>query len=204
MSNALTDLFGDIANVIRDKTGDSATMKPAEFPDKIDILSDTSIVTATADDVLEGKIFVDALGNKIVGSLVSGPTVKYTTGTVTGTGETMSIEHGLGVVPDIILLYSQTDLTSGTAKYIEYAFGLKSGSIFGYNIGSVVVRKNMTKSSTGTSTTRSLVRLNAGITSTTAFGGIYSTTSSTFSIGDGKDHYLYNSFKYAWLAIAVV
>lgn len=204
MSNALTDLFGDIANVIRDKTGDTTTMKPAEFPDKIDLLSDTSIVTATSEDVLEGKIFVDALGNKIDGSLVLGPTVKYTTGTVTGTGETMSIEHGLGVVPDIILLYSQTDLTGGTAKYIEYALGLKSGSIFGYNIGSVAVRKNMTKSSTGTSTTRSVVRLAAGITSTQAFGGIYNTTSSTFSIGDGKDNYLYNSFKYAWLAIAVV
>lgn len=35
MSNVLGTLFGDIANAIRVKTGDTATMKPAEFPDKI-------------------------------------------------------------------------------------------------------------------------------------------------------------------------
>lgn len=35
MSNVLGELFGDIANAIREKTGDTATMKPAEFPSKI-------------------------------------------------------------------------------------------------------------------------------------------------------------------------
>lgn len=33
--NALGTLFGDIASAIREKTGDTATMKPAEFPEKI-------------------------------------------------------------------------------------------------------------------------------------------------------------------------
>ena len=35
MANVLGTLFQDIANAIRGKTGDTATMKPAEFPDKI-------------------------------------------------------------------------------------------------------------------------------------------------------------------------
>lgn len=35
MANALKTLFGDIAAAIKEKTGDTATMKPAEFPAKI-------------------------------------------------------------------------------------------------------------------------------------------------------------------------
>lgn len=35
MANVLGELFGDIADAIREKTGDTATMKPAEFPAKI-------------------------------------------------------------------------------------------------------------------------------------------------------------------------
>lgn len=35
MANVLGKLFGDIADAIREKTGDTATMKPAEFPEKI-------------------------------------------------------------------------------------------------------------------------------------------------------------------------
>jgi len=35
MANVLGALFGDIANAIREKSGETATMKPVEFPDKI-------------------------------------------------------------------------------------------------------------------------------------------------------------------------
>ena len=35
MANALGTLFGDIATAISEKTGDTATMKPAQFPEKI-------------------------------------------------------------------------------------------------------------------------------------------------------------------------
>ena len=35
MGNVLGNLFGDIATAIREKTGDTASMKPAEFPAKI-------------------------------------------------------------------------------------------------------------------------------------------------------------------------
>lgn len=35
MGNVLGELFGDIAEAIREKTGDAGSMKPAEFPEKI-------------------------------------------------------------------------------------------------------------------------------------------------------------------------
>jgi hypothetical protein len=35
MANVLAELFQNTADAIREKTGDTGTMKPAEFPDKI-------------------------------------------------------------------------------------------------------------------------------------------------------------------------
>ncbi|MBQ8498093.1 MAG: hypothetical protein IJ489_11660, partial [Clostridia bacterium] len=35
MANALSELFQNTADAIREKTGETGTMKPAEFPDKI-------------------------------------------------------------------------------------------------------------------------------------------------------------------------
>ena len=57
MSNVLGELFGEIADAIRGKTGDTATMKPAEFPAKISGISvgggssaDVRYVTFMNDD----------------------------------------------------------------------------------------------------------------------------------------------------------
>lgn len=49
MANVLGTLFGDIANAIREKSGESGTMKPAEFPEKI-----SGISTGTNATILEG------------------------------------------------------------------------------------------------------------------------------------------------------
>lgn len=48
MSNVLGNLFGEIADAIREKTGGTGTMKPAEFPAEI-----ASIVTGGSDAVIE-------------------------------------------------------------------------------------------------------------------------------------------------------
>lgn len=45
MVNALNTLFQDIANAIRDKTGGTETMKPAEFPNKIAEIEGTGNAT---------------------------------------------------------------------------------------------------------------------------------------------------------------
>lgn len=42
MANVLGTLFGDIAKAIREKTGDTAKMKPAEFPEKISAIEGSS------------------------------------------------------------------------------------------------------------------------------------------------------------------
>jgi len=72
MANVLGELFGDIASAIREKTGEEGTMKPAQFPEKISSIetgADVSGVTATADDVLAGKIFVDSEGKEQYGNI---------------------------------------------------------------------------------------------------------------------------------------
>ena len=47
MANVLGTLFGNIASAIREKTGDTGTMKPAEFPDKIKEIEVGGGVTVT-------------------------------------------------------------------------------------------------------------------------------------------------------------
>jgi hypothetical protein len=43
MANVLDQLFSDIATAIRDKTGNTSTMKPADFPAQIrSIKADTA------------------------------------------------------------------------------------------------------------------------------------------------------------------
>ena len=77
MANALGTLFKDIANAIRGKTGNTATMKPADFPSAI-----AGIVT----------------GGAMTGTWIS----KH--GSFTATSEIQTVTHNLGVVPDIVII----------------------------------------------------------------------------------------------------
>lgn len=52
MANALKTLFLDIADAIRNKTGDTGTMKPADFPTKI-----SEIQTGTSDEALSNTLY---------------------------------------------------------------------------------------------------------------------------------------------------
>lgn len=72
MANVLGELFGSIADAIREKTGEEGTIKPARFPEKISGIgtgADVSAVTATASQVLEGAVFVDAQGDPVEGTM---------------------------------------------------------------------------------------------------------------------------------------
>lgn len=93
MANVLGTLFQNIADAIREKTGESGSMKPADFPAEI-----LSIVTG----IDEG----DGSAGESSGT-VSGATSKpmrYKSGRVYPHAGTITIQHGLGVEPDMILV----------------------------------------------------------------------------------------------------
>lgn len=79
MANVLGELFGSIADAIRDKTGETGTMKPSDFPQKI---------------------------HGIIGG--SSGTLTYTDGSFfSAEGGINTIEHNMGRIPDMIVVYVQ-------------------------------------------------------------------------------------------------
>ena len=91
MANALGTLFGDIASAIREKTGDTETMKPAEFPEKI-----AAIETGGGSGGLKGK---------------------HQSVTLKGTyGERVSVDFGF--TPGMILLYPDSNVNVSGSSYM--------------------------------------------------------------------------------------
>lgn len=66
MSNALGTLFGEIASAIREKTGDTATMKPAEFPTKISAIESGG--GGSGGEIIEG---VDPYYQKLAEAVIT-------------------------------------------------------------------------------------------------------------------------------------
>ena len=60
-----------LADAIRSKTGGQARLSPAEMAAQIGTIAATAKVTASAADVLEGKIIVDSDGNEVTGSMAN-------------------------------------------------------------------------------------------------------------------------------------
>lgn len=75
MANVLSELFGNIANAIRDKTGETGTMKPNDFP------------------------------SKILGIVASSATFTSKTARFTANGGAITVVHDMGTVPDILIVY---------------------------------------------------------------------------------------------------
>lgn len=91
MANVLGELFQDIADAIRGKTGEVALLKPNEFAAAID-----SIVVGSGDS--SGGTIVDGAGN-----------VKFASGrfdTTTAGVYRQTIEHGLGEIPDFVAVFA--------------------------------------------------------------------------------------------------
>lgn len=100
-NNVLGDLFQDIAEAIRYQTGGTETMKPMEFPDKI-----YEIVASGGDSSGGGSL-----------------ELSVATGTFTPTEKVMTVEHGMGIVPDIIAVFSDAAPVSMT---VNSAFGFST------------------------------------------------------------------------------
>lgn len=76
MANVLGTLFGDIANAIREKTGEAGTMKPNEFP------------------------------VKIAGIPCGNASFTFYTDSFYANGGEITVEHNIGVIPDILVVYT--------------------------------------------------------------------------------------------------
>ena len=87
MSNVLGNLFGEIANAIRAKTGGTDTMKPAEFP--------TQIAAIPTGGGTSGEI-------------------KYASGKFKATENIQTVSHKLGYVPDILIVSTAMSPDNGT------------------------------------------------------------------------------------------
>ena len=117
MSNVLGELFGDIADAIREKTGDTATMKPAEFPDKI-----------SGIDSASGGTEIDALIDEINGEVVNGKTVTFV-GVDGSVLCTISVVHGKNCANPAItgLISKPTKESTATVVYTFSGWSLTNG-----------------------------------------------------------------------------
>lgn len=128
MANALGTLFGDIASAIREKTGDTATMKPAQFPEKI-----AAIEAGGGSGGLKGK---------------------HTSVTLNGTyGERVSVDFGF--TPGMILLYPNSNVNVSSSNYM-LAVGINNdfSEIMGTGYrqrNTYIYQSKTTTQSTGTS-----------------------------------------------------
>lgn len=118
--SALSDLFAGIAAAIREKTGETGTMKPAQFPEKI-----AGISTAP------------------------GASYTFKSGSVKGNGGILTVEHNMGQVPDVIIIALCTISEGGaTVAYaIGYSEAMMAALGGGY-FKNIVVATNASVSVT--------------------------------------------------------
>ena len=129
---ALTDKLKAIADAVRMKNGETSTYTLDQIATKISELSsggsseipdgyvDASGATADASKILQGYTAA------IKSGLVTG-TCKVSTGTVTlsnaisNTTNAQTVQHGLGVVPKIIIVYAENGYALDSSKESQLA-----------------------------------------------------------------------------------
>ena len=133
----------------------------------------------------------------LVGTLVAGGGVKIATGTFVGSGAVKTIEHGLGVIPDIVLVATAERTTSSPSKaYLTFAFGVSSAFSEANNMFAKIraIGVNMMNSENVRTATKT------AIDSPSGYGALGNATTDSFAIID--DVYPpYSGFTYAWIAI---
>lgn len=111
MANVLGELFGDIANAIREKTGDTATMKPAEFPDKIAAIE---------------------VGGSSGGSAAI--QFKKDRFEVTSPTQGMRISVDIGFKPDYLVVYAINDVKTASGGVTYFGFSSAWSEKFGTDL----------------------------------------------------------------------
>ena len=191
--SVLSDLFQEIADAIRTKTGEEEKFPPADFADKI-----LSIVAGSGDG-----------GGSSGGGGGGGGSLMIKTGSTT-TGKRTTVGHGLGQLPDLVIAVANTSLnesftTFNAKQRLIAAYGFRSGMPGVTNLGAVAI------SVASFDETAKLLYNNA-MTMTTGDGmdalsaidekvGFIAATPSTISIGSNHDNVVPCASGYMWVAI---
>jgi hypothetical protein len=106
MANVLSELFSGIADAIRGKTGSTDKMAPADFPAAIEAIE------------IDNGTYAEVKWVSNTGTFKA-----------TSAGQSVVIEHGLGVVPDFIAIASGVGATleAGKEHYPELATYVAAG-----------------------------------------------------------------------------
>lgn len=207
-----------IAEAIRSKTGESDPVAVTDMADKISgIAVDEKVETTVALDFSEGDMQltpedgtafssvnipapatlipeniaegVDIAG--VIGTLAGGGIL--TGGTFTGNRGVYTLQHGLGVVPDMIWIMCTSGVTTG--RYIRQGFGLsqKVKDKYGWNYGHV----NQMGTGSGE------YNQGASIDTTSNTQYFHNANENTIMIGKVHATYYANTYpgKYYWFAI---
>lgn len=136
-NNALSSLFSDIADAIRGKTGDTATMKPAEFPEKIatietgceaeavnvvlDLADGDQVVSPSTDDKVLSQVTIQKPQTLVPGNIAEGVDIAGVVGTMSSGGGTY-IQYTLNDDGEVIKakMYGYTAIPKGQFAYMTY------------------------------------------------------------------------------------
>lgn len=172
--SVLSDLFQNIADAIRTKTGDTAAMAPASFPDNI-----LSIVTG---------------GNSGDSSI----NLQYATGSVKPTSTTATVSHGMGVVPDIVCVFAN-HIPADKKIILSLGFSTAAHEKFGLD---EYASKTYACYSTSSMTFSNTNGMEEAASSNDDFGHVRNVTVSTFTFGGTGNITAYSGKQYQWFAIA--
>lgn len=170
--SVLSDLFADIAGAIRSKTGDNATMKPTEFPDKI-----ASLVIAPS----------------------TGIELKIASGEFKPSGSKITdlINHDMGVVPDVAFVFAKEILPEGGT----FDGGIVASISYSRAAIASSGAKTTTFVTVGSGISTDGIYITDNIAQAQQMGIPHNANTKTFSIGGGTNFYLNPNTSYYWVAI---
>lgn len=147
--------------------------------------------TLIPENIAEG---VDIAG--IIGTLAPGKDVKIAKGSLTGSGSMATIQHGLGVVPDIIIIGTANSTTSTTANHVVFCAGISQTAKS--TLGGAGGLYQVLKTSAGV--TNAVVQVSRYITNDYGASVISAADENSFAVGLST-YGLYNGWTYSWFAI---
>lgn len=157
---------------------------------------DITDTTATAEDVASGKVFYLANGNRTTGTNTGGGGLpsgisKFTFGTITVANDftttRQTYTHTLGVVPDVMMVWSPTNIATTYSMMMAIRgnqFGWRSSA---YN-NHMAYHGNSTTSITWTNSNSSTY-------------GISNMTASSFQLASSSSSYYWRKGTYNYIAI---